>query len=224
MGLPVTYVWTHDSIGLGEDGPTHQPIEHLAALRAIPGPRRRPPGRRQRDRRLLAGRPRAHRPPGRPRPDPAERAGLPARRGRASATPATSHRAATCCSTPTGGAARRRPRRHRLRGPARRRRPASCWPRRASAPASSRCRAGSGSTRRTRPTARPSSRRPSRPGSRVEAGVAQGWREVVGDHGRIVSIEHYGASADFARIYREFGVTAEAVAAAAEDSIRVATG
>ena len=37
MGLPVTYVWTHDSIGLGEDGPTHQPVEQLAALRAIPG-------------------------------------------------------------------------------------------------------------------------------------------------------------------------------------------
>jgi transketolase len=36
MGLPVTYVWTHDSIGLGEDGPTHQPVEHLTALRAIP--------------------------------------------------------------------------------------------------------------------------------------------------------------------------------------------
>ena len=36
MGLPVVYVFTHDSIGLGEDGPTHQPIEHLAALRAIP--------------------------------------------------------------------------------------------------------------------------------------------------------------------------------------------
>jgi len=35
-GLPVTYVWTHDSIGLGEDGPTHQPVEHYAALRAIP--------------------------------------------------------------------------------------------------------------------------------------------------------------------------------------------
>src|SRR4051812_1302838 len=34
--LPVTYVWTHDSIGLGEDGPTHQPVEHLASLRAIP--------------------------------------------------------------------------------------------------------------------------------------------------------------------------------------------
>src|SRR3712207_8384829 len=37
MQLPVIYVWTHDSIGLGEDGPTHQPIEHFAALRAIPG-------------------------------------------------------------------------------------------------------------------------------------------------------------------------------------------
>jgi transketolase len=36
MKLPVTYVWSHDSIGLGEDGPTHQPVEHLAALRAIP--------------------------------------------------------------------------------------------------------------------------------------------------------------------------------------------
>ncbi|MFC4049523.1 transketolase [Actinomadura syzygii] len=37
MKLPVTFVWTHDSIGLGEDGPTHQPVEHLWALRAIPG-------------------------------------------------------------------------------------------------------------------------------------------------------------------------------------------
>lgn len=37
MKLPVTYIWSHDSIGLGEDGPTHQPVEHAAALRAIPG-------------------------------------------------------------------------------------------------------------------------------------------------------------------------------------------
>jgi len=36
MGLPVVWVWTHDSVGLGEDGPTHQPIEHYAALRVIP--------------------------------------------------------------------------------------------------------------------------------------------------------------------------------------------
>ncbi len=37
MEIPSTFVWTHDSIGVGEDGPTHQPIEHFAALRAIPG-------------------------------------------------------------------------------------------------------------------------------------------------------------------------------------------
>ena len=37
MEQPVTFVYTHDSIGLGEDGPTHQPVEHLWALRAIPG-------------------------------------------------------------------------------------------------------------------------------------------------------------------------------------------
>ena len=37
MELPVIYIFTHDSIGVGEDGPTHQPVEHLAALRSIPG-------------------------------------------------------------------------------------------------------------------------------------------------------------------------------------------
>ena len=56
----------------------------------------------------------------------------------------------------------------------------------------------------------------------VEAGIAQGWREIVGPHGRIVSLDHFGASADFATIFREFGITAEAVVLAAEDSIRAA--
>jgi transketolase len=58
----------------------------------------------------------------------------------------------------------------------------------------------------------------------VEAGVAQGWREVVGDHGRIVSIETYGASADYARIYEEYGITGEAVANAARDSLHALQG
>ena len=53
----------------------------------------------------------------------------------------------------------------------------------------------------------------------VEAGVAQGWRELVGSTGRIISLEHFGASADFATIFREFGITAEAVTLAAEGSI-----
>ncbi len=54
----------------------------------------------------------------------------------------------------------------------------------------------------------------------VEAGVAQGWRDVVGDHGRSVSLEHFGASADFATLFAELGVTAEAVVLAAHESLR----
>jgi transketolase len=54
----------------------------------------------------------------------------------------------------------------------------------------------------------------------VEAAVGQGWRDVVGDAGRIVSIEHYGASADYQTVFREFGFTADAVATAARESLR----
>ncbi len=79
MKLPVTYVWTHDSVGLGEDGPTHQPIEHLAALRAIPGLDVVRPGDANEVDRLLAGGPRAHRPARRARAQPPEPAGVPAR-------------------------------------------------------------------------------------------------------------------------------------------------
>ena len=75
MELPVIHLFTHDSIGLGEDGPTHQPVEQLASLRAIPRPRRDPPRRRQRGRRGLAGGDRPHPPAGRPGPHPPERAG-----------------------------------------------------------------------------------------------------------------------------------------------------
>jgi len=74
MGLRVVYVMTHDSIGLGEDGPTHQPVEHLAALRAIPG-------RRHRDGGVLADRARVEEDAQRHRAHAPERADL-ARRGR----------------------------------------------------------------------------------------------------------------------------------------------
>jgi transketolase len=53
----------------------------------------------------------------------------------------------------------------------------------------------------------------------VEAAVAQSWHKLVGDTGEIVSIEHYGESADDKTLFREFGFTAEAVAAAAERSL-----
>ena len=54
----------------------------------------------------------------------------------------------------------------------------------------------------------------------VEAGLALGWKEFVGDAGRTISLEHFGASADYKRLFQEFGITAEAVAAAAKDSAR----
>ena len=73
-GLHVIYVWTHDSVGLGEDGPTHQPVEHYAALRAIPNLCVRPARRRQRDRGGLGARGRAARRPGRAGADPPEAA------------------------------------------------------------------------------------------------------------------------------------------------------
>ena len=53
----------------------------------------------------------------------------------------------------------------------------------------------------------------------VEAGLALGWKEFVGDAGRSISLEHFGASADYERLFKEFGITAEAVVAAAKDSL-----
>ena len=98
--LPVTYVWTHDSIGLGEDGPTHQPIEHLAALRAMPGLDVVRPADANETAAALVHDPRPHRPAGRARADPPERAGLPARRGRVRRDQRRRTAAATSCSTP----------------------------------------------------------------------------------------------------------------------------
>ena len=63
MGMRVIFVMTHDSIGLGEDGPTHQPVEHLAALRAIPESAGVPSRRRGGDGGMLGARARAARPP-----------------------------------------------------------------------------------------------------------------------------------------------------------------
>ena len=53
----------------------------------------------------------------------------------------------------------------------------------------------------------------------VEAGITSGWEKIIGDAGRSAGVEHYGASADYQTLYRQFGITAGAVAAAARDSI-----
>ena len=97
VDVQVIFVWTHDSVGLGQDGPTHQPIEQLAAMRAMPNLRRHPAGRRQRDRPGLADRHRARRahrpdpvPPGPAGPGRHRRAGAPAGQGRLRRSAATS--------------------------------------------------------------------------------------------------------------------------------------
>ena len=58
----------------------------------------------------------------------------------------------------------------------------------------------------------------------VEAGVPQGWRDIVGDAGEIIGIDHFGASADAATLFREFGFTAAAVVAAAKKSLKTVKG
>ena len=56
----------------------------------------------------------------------------------------------------------------------------------------------------------------------VEAGIRMSWNDLLGDAGRAVSLEHFGESADYQTLYREFGITSEAVAQAAEESIAAA--
>jgi transketolase len=223
MQLPVTYVWTHDSIGLGEDGPTHQPIEHLAALRAIPGldvvrpadanetaacwhtildHNDRPAG-------LILTRQNV---PTFPRGEEGFNDTGNVSRGGYVLIDADGDGPPDVVLIGTGSEVQLAVRARELLAEK------GVRARVVSMPCREWYDAQPASYRETvvPPTvkARVS----------VEAGVAQGWREIVGDHGRIISIEHYGASADFARIFREFGLTAEAVADAAEDSIRVASG
>ncbi len=222
MGLPVTYVWTHDSIGLGEDGPTHQPIEHLAALRAIPGlDVVRPGDANETTACWKAILEHTDRPAGLA----LSRQNVPVfPRGEDGYTDTSNvHRGAYVLLDVDGGlpdvvligtgsevqlavAAREQLAADGIRA------------RVVSMPCREWFDAQEASYRETviPPTvkARVS----------VEAGIAQGWREVVGDHGRIVSVDGYGASADYARIYTEYGITAEAVANAAKDSIAAATG
>jgi transketolase len=222
MGLPVTYVWTHDSIGLGEDGPTHQPIEHLAALRAIPGlDVVRPADANEVAACWQAVLEHTDRPAG----IILSRQNLPVfpRDEDGFSDTSNVHRGGYVLLDTEGGlpdvvlvgtgsevqlAVRARE---------------------LLAAKDIRARVVSMPCREWFDEQEASYRETVIPPTvkarvSVEAGVKMGWREIVGDHGRSISIEHYGASADYQRIYQEFGVTAEAVADAAEDSIRTVTG
>jgi transketolase len=225
--LPVTYVWTHDSIGLGEDGPTHQPIEHLAALRAMPGlDVVRPADANETAAAWLAILNHTDRPaalaltrqnvPVFPRGEDAET-------GHRWAGTGDVHKGAYILLEAEGGSPD-----VILMGTGSEVQIAVAA-REALAAEGIRARVVSmpclewfeeqDQAYRDKVIPPIVKARVS-----VEAGVKQGWREYVGDHGRIVSIDHYGASADYSRIYQEFGITAEAVAAAAHDSITAVRG
>ncbi|WP_231917148.1 transketolase [Nocardioides scoriae] len=222
MQLPVTYVWTHDSIGLGEDGPTHQPIEHLAALRAIPGLDVVRPADANETAAVWKKIIENHDRP----------AGIVLTRQNVPTYPRGTDGYAGLDDVSKGGYvlldAEDGTPDVVLIGTGSELQLA-VEARKILAEQGVQARVVSMPCREWFDEQEPAYRETVIPPTlkarvAVEAGVAQGWREIVGDHGKIVSLEHYGASADYQRIYREFGITAEAVAAAAEDSIRVATG
>jgi transketolase len=225
MKLPVTYVWTHDSIGLGEDGPTHQPVEHLAALRAIPGlDVVRPADANETVAAWRTVLTQTDRP-----------AALALTRQNVPTFPRGNDEAGQQWAS-TDGVARGGYVLLDTEGTpdvvlvgtgsevqlAVEARATLAEKGIAARVVSMPCREWfEAQDQAYRDTVIPPivKARVS-----VEAGVAQGWREVVGDHGRIVSLDHFGASADYATIYRQFGITAEAVVLAAEESIRVTNG
>ena len=205
MDIPTTFVWTHDSIGLGEDGPTHQPIEHFAALRAIPNfavirpadgnevreawkailLRRKPVG-------LLLSRQNVRTVD---RTTHASAAGL--HQGAYVLKEASQSAQVVIMATGSevalaldAGALLE------ADGIATRIVSAPCLEWFAEQPHSYR-----------ESVLPPSALRVS-----VEAGISQGWREYVGDQGVIISLDHFGASAGAGTLFSEFGFTPERIA------------
>jgi len=221
MQVPVTYVWTHDSVALGEDGPTHQPIEQLASLRAIPGfavvrpadanetahawkavlERRSPAGialTRQNIPVFIRG------------ADSASGDVLAAAHHMAKGAYVLADAAngspdviliATGSEVSVAMDARAQLAEQGIHA------------RVVSVPCLEWFDEQSAEYRESVLPAAVTAR------VSVEAGVALSWYRYIGDRGRTVSIEHFGASADYQTLFREFGITPEAVVAAARESI-----
>ncbi|MFD1831880.1 transketolase [Streptomyces desertarenae] len=216
MKLPVTYVWTHDSIGLGEDGPTHQPVEHLAALRAIPGLNVVRPA--DANETAIAWREVMRRHGDRPAPHgialtrqnvPTYEPNEDAARGGYVLFEAEGGEPEVVLIA-TGSEVQ-------LAVAARETLQAEGVPTRV---VSMPCLEWfEEQDRQWRESVLPPSVRAR---VAVEAGVGLTWHRYVGEAGRIVSLEHFGASADYKVLYREFGLTPEAVVAAARESIDAA--
>ncbi|MFE0514722.1 transketolase [Streptomyces sp. NPDC058964] len=218
MQLPVTYVWTHDSIGLGEDGPTHQPVEHLASLRAIPGLNIVRPADANETAVAWAEILRRHSTAPAPHGLALTRQGVPvyARNDDAARGGYVLREAST--GTPdvvliaTGSEVQ------------------------LAVAARELLEAGGIGTRvvsmpsvewfEEQPRAYRDRVLPPSVRARVaiEAGIGLTWYRFTGDAGRIVSLEHFGASADAKTLFAEFGFTPENVAAAARESLAAARG
>jgi transketolase len=217
MKLPTIYVWTHDSIGLGEDGPTHQPVEHLAALRAIPGLDVIRPGDANETREAWKAvlehtdRPSALALTRQNVPTfPRNEGGFTSAEGtaRGGYTLVDSEGMPDVILIGTGSELQ-------LAVAAREQLTADGVAVRV---VSMPCREWFDSEDQAfRDSVLPPAVKAR---VSVEAGIAQGWRDIVGDSGRIVSLEHFGGSADFKTLYSEFGITAEAVVLAAHESLR----
>lgn len=226
MGVPSLYVWTHDSIGLGEDGPTHQPVEQLSSLRAIPGLDVVRPGDANEVsaawKAMLANHenpagivltrqniPTYERGDGNAEGETFGSTAGVAKGGYVLAEASKDGKTvdAQVILIGTGSEVQLAVQARealQAEGIATRVVSMPCveWfnkqdaaYREAVLPAAVKARVS------------------------VEAGLALGWKEFVGDAGRSISLEHYGASADYKRLFQEFGITAEAVAAAAKDSL-----
>ncbi|MER6161380.1 transketolase [Streptomyces sp. NPDC001868] len=213
MQLPVTYVWTHDSIGLGEDGPTHQPVEHLASLRAIPGLNLVRPADANETAVAWAEILKRHATNPAPHGLALTRQGVPTYAPNSGAAKGGYVLRESSTATPdviliaTGSEVQ------------------------LAVAARERLEAGGTGTRvvsmpsvewfEEQPRAYRESVLPPSVRARVavEAGIGLTWYRYVGDHGRIVSLEHFGASADARTLFAAYGFTPENVVAAAEESL-----
>ena len=214
MGIPSTFVWTHDSVALGEDGPTHQPIEHLTALRAIPQlDVVRPADANETAQAWLEIMRRKNNPAGivltRQNLPVVDRskfasAAMVAKGGYVLSEVANPQAVIIATGSEVQFALEAQAT-LQAQGIAVNVVSMPCVEWFKEQPQSYRDQVLPPAIK-----ARVS----------VEAGLTMGWREFIGDQGVAVGIDHYGASADYQTLYREFGITTEAVVAAVQSSIK----
>ena len=223
MGIDPVFVWTHDSIGVGEDGPTHQPVEHLASLRAIPGLDVVRPG--DANETAAAWRVILHR-----RHHPAglvlSRQNLPVladARAAAAGVPRGAYVLIEAADADGGPAAPEvvliaTGSEVGVAAAARDLLQASGTPARVVSAPCLEWFAEQDEDYRTRVLPEDAVV------VSVEAGIAMGWREIVGARGAVVSLDHFGASAPGTRLFAEYGFTGEHVADVARRALARARG